>query len=92
MPLPFGVSADASLFYDAELYANANVIDALSENPASPDRRRDSVWSTNLSLRRNLFGGVDLEVLASFQDRDSNVELYAFRRTLAGMRLHAAFP
>jgi hypothetical protein len=31
-------------------------------------------------------------VLASFQDRNSNVELYGYRRTLAGMRLHAAFP
>jgi tetratricopeptide (TPR) repeat protein len=92
VPLWFGVSADASLFYDAELYDNVNVIDALTENPTSPDKRRDSVWSTNLSLRRHLFRGVDLEVLASFQDRNSNVELYGYRRTLAGMRLHAALP
>jgi tetratricopeptide (TPR) repeat protein len=92
VPLPFDVRADAALFYDAELYDHENVIDALSENPTSPDRRRDSVWSTNLSLRRKLFRGVDLEVLASFQDRESNVDLYAYQRTLAGVRLHAAFP
>ena len=92
VPLPFGISADASLFYDAELYDHANVIDALSENPITPDRRRDQVLSSNLSLRRKLFRGVDVELLASFQDRDSNVHLYAFQRTLAGVRLHAAFP
>jgi hypothetical protein len=45
-----------------------------------------------LSLRRKLLGPFDLELLAGYEDRDSNVDLYAYRRATAGMRVHAMLP
>lgn len=90
--LPFEISAYADFYVDAERYAHRNLVDALSEEPTSPDKRRDLVLTTSFSLRRKLVGPLELELLGGYEDRDSNVGLYAYRRATAGMRLHASFP
>lgn len=92
LSLPFEIRVSAGVYFDAELYANRNVIDSLTEDPDSPERRRDFVWSSRLSLRRPLYRGVELELHAQFTDRDSNVDLYGYQRALTGLRLHAALP
>ena len=93
---PFEIHARANLALDAERYDHRNVIDALTQaaaGDASPaDRRRDLVWSSRVSLRRKLLGDVEVEIDAQFVDRSSNVDLYSYQRTLAGVRLHAALP
>jgi hypothetical protein len=58
--LPFEIRARADLYFDAQLYDNPNLIDALSEGPESPSRRRDMVWSSGLTLRRTLYRQVEL--------------------------------
>jgi tetratricopeptide (TPR) repeat protein len=90
--LPFEVRARAELYFDAHLYDNPNLIDALSEGLESPSRRRDMVWTSLLTLRRALYRNVELELYAQFADIDSNVDLYSYRRGLTGMRLRAALP
>lgn len=90
LALPFGLRARAELAFDAERYDHRNLIDALTENPTSPDRREDRIWSSALSLRRKLVGPVEVELHAEFSDRDSNVDLYAYQRALAGLRLRVA--
>ncbi len=92
LSLPFEIRARAELAFDAELYDHRNLVDALTENPVSPDRRQDTVWSSVISLRRPLIGNVEIEIHAEFTDRDSNVDLFAYQRALTGLRLHAAMP
>jgi tetratricopeptide (TPR) repeat protein len=89
--LPFAVRAYADFFLDAERYDHRNAVEGVIEG-GTPDKRRDLVLTTSLSLRRKLLGPFDLELLAGFEDRDSNVDLYAYRRATAGMRVHAMFP
>jgi tetratricopeptide (TPR) repeat protein len=89
LPLPFEVEAKAQLALDTERYDNRDVADAaFSDTPA---RRRDFVVYTNVSLRRNLYRNLDLELLATFEDRDSNVAVHRYQHTVAGMRLLALF-
>ncbi|HVH18715.1 MAG TPA: tetratricopeptide repeat protein [Myxococcota bacterium] len=90
--LPFEIRARAELFFDAELGHNRNIIDALSEGPDSPARRRDLVWTSTLAFRRPLYRNVELEVHAQFVDRDSNVDVYGYQRAITGLRLRADFP
>jgi tetratricopeptide (TPR) repeat protein len=90
--LPFQIRARAELAFDAELYDHRNLVDALTEDPVSPDRRQDRVWSSALSLRRPLIGNVEIELHVQYADRDSNVDLFAYQRALTGLRLHAAMP
>jgi tetratricopeptide (TPR) repeat protein len=92
LDLPFDISAYADFFVDTERYHHRNVVDAVSEEPTSPDKRRDLVLTSSLSLRRKLVGPFDLELIAGYEDRDSNVDLYAYRRATGGIRLHAMLP
>jgi Flp pilus assembly protein TadD len=92
LTLPFEIHARAEVSFDAELYDHRNVVDALTENPTSPDRRRDYVWGTSLTLRRQLFRGIDVEIHTDFTDRSSNVDLYSYQRSVTGLRLRAALP
>jgi tetratricopeptide (TPR) repeat protein len=90
--LPFEIRGVAQLSFDAELYEHRNLIDALTEGPASPVRRRDLVWQSAFALRRTLYKSVELELHTEFTDRDSNVDLYGYQRVVTGLRLRSALP
>jgi tetratricopeptide (TPR) repeat protein len=89
VPLPFAIDAHAELQLDTERYENRNVIDQAFAATAA--RRRDFVVFSHLALRRNVFRNLDTEMLVSFEDRDSNVAVYRYQHTVAGMRLIATF-
>jgi len=88
LPLFFGVLAETNVTVGWEPYANANVIDFLTDdgvgNPA-PRRRRDLVTDAGVSLSRPLFGGLVLELAWRMTHRSSNVELYAYDRNVVGL-------
>ena len=70
--LPWRFSADLGASYLREVYANVNLIDALTDDgvgTATPSKRRDGVWETRLRIVRPLTRFIDVELSAGYLDR-----------------------
>ncbi len=93
--LPWRVTADFGFSYLRELYANLNLIDALTDNgigTATPSRRRDGVWNTRLRIVRPLARFIDIELSAGYLDRHSNVDVYDCDRWVSGLAFRVYTP
>jgi len=94
-PLVWGFEADTSLFLDGELYAHRNVVDALTAGgvgTTDPCKRRDLVLNAGLALTRPVNRWVDLQLVYAYTNRDSNVELYAYDRSVGGLSVRVHTP
>jgi hypothetical protein len=90
LPLPWRVRATARVAFDLERYAHPNLTGFLTE--FSRDERADEVWTADLALARPLSRFVDLELVWSFCDRASNVDLFSYDRHVVGFRVRAHAP
>lgn len=93
--LPWRVSADLGVSYLREQYANANLIDALTDagvGTATPSHRRDGVWDTRVRIVRPLSRFIDVEVSAGYLDRHSNVDVYNYNRWVSGLAFRVYTP
>lgn len=95
VPVLWKVDADARAAFDAELYDNRNVVDALTDGGVGrpdPRRRRDELWSLALALTRPVGRFTELEVAWGYTDRISNVDLYAYDRHVVGLTVRVFTP
>lgn len=93
LPLRFETALVASASVGFERYANANVIDFLTDDgigDATASRRRDVVAEYALTLSRPLLENLHLDVSYRLTDRASNVDLYAYDRHVMGVVLRFA--
>jgi hypothetical protein len=94
-PVIWGIHAAAGAMVGWEPYDNPNVIDFLTDNGVgdpTPDKRRDLVTDASVTLSRELYRGVMLEVAWRYTNRDSNVDLYSYDRNVVGMYLRFQTP
>jgi hypothetical protein len=93
--LPWRIAADFGASYLREVYANANLVDALTDNgvgTSDPCHRRDGVWETRLRIVRPLSRFMDVEMSAGYLDRHSNVDVYNYDRWLTGLLFRVYTP
>jgi len=93
--LPWRVSAEWGAAYQHEVYANPNLVDALTDEgigTATPSRRRDHTFETRLRLSRPLTRFLDVEASAGYLDQLSNVDVYAYDRWVTGLIVRVQGP
>ena len=93
--LPWRFSADWGFSYLREQYANANLIDALTDDgigTLTPSKRHDNVWETRLRIARPLTRFMDVELSAGYLDRASNVDVYHYDRWVSGLAFRVHTP